>query len=431
MLFDSVTGQIESILGLHERSQDIGAIAFSPDGSILASAGGDGVIFWNMNDNAPIPTNLPSVGAVNTIEFSIDGSMLGYGDTEGNVHIWNVETNRVAKVAELGSWITAVKFSPDNTKLAVTTSDGTIVVWDIIDESVESETHFGPGYSVNDANFSPDSNLLVSGGDDRVIRLWDVQSSTELTTFQGDSTVETVIFSPTDAPLIASGNSDGTVTLWDVSANERVSEFGNSRVLDQSIVFDSTGERLVSLNDGVTVWNVEDETELFNIDIDYEWPINTVALNPSDDIIAFATIGDGVIYLWEGMSIENEPIVLGVHGSPVSAIAFNSEGNLLVTAGQNILKLWNLETHQLIYTNNSNSGEIADVDFNSDGSLLIFSKGSSFRILNVQDRTERVMLEANYGGIRSVDFSSDGTLIATAGYDGTIQLWGIASTCED
>jgi WD40 repeat protein len=425
ILIDAETKTIISTIDSQEQSEDIRALAFNPIGTILASAGGDGVVIWSRNNATLAAENYPFMGAVNAVEFSSDGSMMVYGDTSGRVYIWNLEENTVEIVMELGVWITDVSFRSDNSRLAVATIDGRVTLWNTDDNSLVISTRFGHGLSVNDAVFNSNGNFLVSGGDDRVTRLWDVLSETEVASFEGNSSVDVVLFSPETEHLIASGNSDGTISLWDTTSGTLVTEFGHSDVVEQDISFDPTGEFLVSVNNGITLWSVENGTSLMNIDVDTEWPINTVVYSPSGDAIAFSTIGTGTIYLWHPFGDSAEPIILGQHESLVSAIAFSPSGSLLVSGGQNILKLWDLETLQLIQTINQDLGEIADVDFSSDGSLLAFATGDSLRIVNIENQAEIISIEANFGGIRSVDFNSNDTLIATAGNDGTIQLWGV------
>jgi WD40 repeat protein len=429
VLFDRATGMVVSRLALQDRSNDIRAIAFHPDGSMIASAGRDGVSIWSFDQDTPIQVILPFSGAVNTVAFSPDGSMLGYGDTSGTVYVWDPEDDVVNPIAEAGSWVTDVAFSPDSTKLAAATADGTILVWDADSKSIVARTRFGHGESVNDIAFSPEGTYVASGGEDSFTRLWDIESGLELSFLEGDSRIEAVAFSPTDELLIASGGSNGTITLWDALTNVNISRMSNPRVLRQHIAFDPTGELLATVSVDVTVWNAALGEEVLNMQVDNDWPVYTVEYSPLGNVIAFATVGTGTIYLWQE-SADSQPVILGEHGAPASTIAFNPNENLLVTGGQNILNIWDLETHQLLQTWAWNSGEITDADFNSDGSLLIFSTGDTFRILNMEDQTELIAIKANFGGINSVEFNSDDTLIATAGYDGTIQLWGI-STAEE
>ena len=148
------------------------AIAFSPDGHVLASGDREGTVrLWDVGARRQIEV-LPADGPVTSVAFSPDGEVIAYSSgTDGTVRLWQVAAKQLLGILEMGnSWVRSVVFSPDGRFLAVGVGFQGLEVWDI---AVPQQVAIRPNGGTPDA-FSPDGRWLASTRVSTVL-LWDIR----------------------------------------------------------------------------------------------------------------------------------------------------------------------------------------------------------------------------------------------------------------
>jgi len=228
----------------------VNAVAFSPDGRLLACGCNKTVVLWDVTAPAR-PVQLASAahrGWVKAARFSPDGRLLATGAVDGKnpAILWNVaDPQRPERIAVIqpqrrdwarimielsASTVRAVAFSPNGQLLAtgggslvggqyVTGSSGFIALWDVTDPAHPVRTADPSGRlggQVYAVAFSPDGRSLAVGSEQPTVTLWDVADPTHsaaLTGHRGD--LRAVAFSP-DGRLLASCGTDKAVRLWDL-----------------------------------------------------------------------------------------------------------------------------------------------------------------------------------------------------------------------
>jgi len=198
-------------------------VTFSVHGKQAASAGFNAPIeIWGLATWQVVQTLAGHSDRVFGLAFSPDGTLLASGAGMGPsdvsdfvVKVWDVEQGREVHTLEghRGD-VHAVAFSPDGRLLASASTDYTVRLWDV--QSGELVHTLGHGDGLWDVAFSPDGRLLASGGVEHRVRLWDVASGRSLCSLPHGDEVMALVFSP-DGTLLASAGYDGVVYLWGVA----------------------------------------------------------------------------------------------------------------------------------------------------------------------------------------------------------------------
>ena len=182
-------------------------------------------------------------GWVNAVAFSPDGQLLASASDEGPFRLWDARTGALRDTLQRRSgWVNAVAFSPDGQLLVSASDDGTVKLWDAR-TGVLRDTLEGHSDWVKAIAFSPDGQLLASASDDGTVRLWDARTGALRDTFLGDSGwVRAVAFSP-DGLLLASTYDGKTVWVWNTSTGNVTEIFNNEKRVHE-LSFSSDGSYL-------------------------------------------------------------------------------------------------------------------------------------------------------------------------------------------
>ena len=231
-------------------------ITVSADGKWMAEGVGLDAKIWNIATGAEqfsLQHDLP----VNAVAFSPDGSHLATTDTEGGVQVWDLTTQTSSLKMNGGKAnLNAVSFSPDGTKIISAGEDNLVRVWDAQNGNLLF-TLKGHAYPITSLAYSPDGKWFVSGGVDNIAIVWDAENGDELTTLRGHTDVVWGVDVSPDGKQIVTASRDSTVKVWDVESGDELLTLSGHTGTAVSAVFSSDGSEIASASmDGLTyIWD--------------------------------------------------------------------------------------------------------------------------------------------------------------------------------
>ncbi len=320
-------------------------VAFSGDGRVLGSGGGDGAVrLW---DVAPPPSVTLSghIDGVSSVAYSPGGRVLASGDNDGTVRLWDMETRQPlgAPMTRHGEYA-KVAFSPDGRVLVSGGSDGAVWLWDAATRRPLGEPLAGDR-AIRILAFSPDGRVLIAGGGDETVRLWDVVTRQSLGELTGHGTeVYCVAFDP-DGRVLVSGGGDETVRIWDVATRQLIGELEGHNGWINSVTFSLGGRVLASAGyDGlVRLWDVATWQPLGAPLAGHTDQINGVAFSPDGQVLGSVGI-DGTVRLWDVATRQSLGAPLTGHNGAIIRVAFSPDGRVLCSGGRDgTVRLWDVD----------------------------------------------------------------------------------------
>jgi WD40 repeat protein/serine/threonine protein kinase len=442
LLWD-VTTRRTQLPALTGHTGFVNCVTFSPDGKWLASASADNTIrLWDITTGEPVGTPFNAhTDAVWSVAFSPDGKYLASTSADMSVRLWDTASHKVIGQPMNGHQdiVYSVAFNPDGKILATGSADNTVRLWDVATQQPIGEPFEGHTNWVSSVAFSPDGQFLVSTGADQTIFFWDVASGNPQVVLPTDHTnwIRQVSFSP-DGQILASASMDGTIQLWDVANAIPLGEpFAAHTDQVWSAVFSPDGNTLASggRDKNIILWDVQKDSVLETSRMQHGEIVASVAYSPDGKWIASAggnpldPASQNMIMIWDSESGETVA-KLQAHKAPISSIEFRPEGKLLASTSADLtVILWDMSTLQpLLPPIESHTDAVTDVTFSSDGKIFASSGEDGLIILwNVETQESIGQIINIQVGVLSLAFSPDGKSIASGNRDGTITIWDVAT----
>lgn len=225
----------------------INALAFSSDGTTLASGSADRTVnLWKVDSKIPRCSLSGHSSLIESVVFSPDGRTLASGSWDYTIKIWDIETGElIHTLGEHSGWIKSLAMSSNGLILASGSADKTIKIWDTNSLSVRTAL-CGHTAAIHTLAISPDGQILASGSSDKTIKIWNLCNGDVQLTLEGHSeAVNSVAFSPSGQILI-SGSADKTIKIWHLASGTVLYTLTEHSDSVTSIAINNQGNSLIS-----------------------------------------------------------------------------------------------------------------------------------------------------------------------------------------
>jgi WD40 repeat protein/DNA-binding SARP family transcriptional activator/class 3 adenylate cyclase len=436
---DAATGQ-RVLAPFRGHEGDVTDVAFSADGSKLATTGDDGWLkVWDPS-TGDLVARLQGSDRAFGPSFSADGSKVAAAWTDDTVQVLDLSTDRVVwtgNVVEGVDDLADTSLSPDGEHLAVTTALRNGAVFDLeTGEQAFKLTGTGGTFipSERGVSWSPDGRSIATTSADGIPRVWDARSGKLRFKLLGHTGfVESVAWSP-DSSRLVTGGTEGTVKIWDIG------KAGLREVLSLSaqemsggvrgVAFSADGTKVMAGGSAVKIWDVGPNGDAEWGDLPSVGFFGDVDFMPNGLRIVASSTNGARLKIWDvqtrkalrtialpfgcvgsldvspdGRAIAAGGGAAGCHGGDVDVMGGDVAGVWDAVNGEERFVVWD-------------SLDVNDVAFSPDGDQLVTAGWDrSATIIDRSGHTIRIL--SGYGvsaGLAKARFSADGRLVATVVY---------------
>ena len=408
--------------------KDLGVIrfwGFSPDGELLAVISEDVVRLFDLKSNRRVGELHGRQSGLTSLVFSPDGTLLATAGMDRTARLWDVKRER--ELATLGGHddsVYGVAFSADGGRLVTIGANGVAKVWDVpavLERNLLIRNSAGNGW----LRMSADERLLASADNEGTIHIWDRLNRTQIHSLQTGSLGELVglTFDPQGHRLAWASRT--TLGLFDLRSGQTntIPIDGNQGMFVGIGFSPANQEVMFSSRTNVMLCDLP-SMRLRPFALCQE-EVYSIAYSPDGTLLAFGHQG-GAVSLWDRKSGRNLSTTNQAHAEWTATVEFSRDGKWLASCGTLSINLWRVQRDGLTFskTLRGHAGYVPSIAFSPDGTRLVSGSGDyTVKLWDTAEGIELGTLHGHHCRVSGVVFSKDGRRIFSTGGDCDVRVW--------
>jgi len=291
------------------------SVAFTPDGTVLAAAGGNtedfAIHLWDVASGQSLGTLNGHTGIVWGVAFSLDGKLLASVSSDKTAKVWDWRTGTVIKSLDFPGEVVSVSFSPDGQNLAVGGVDEpqnqvqNAAIWTYSVDSWAAQVKFPEFLDIAALAYSPKGGTLIGGGTSRNVQVWRASDGAPVFTLSHAHQVSKAAISP-DGSTVATATcqtvansecTEGGVWLWDLPSGKLIKKLAGFPDIVENVAFSADGSILIAASRSgiLRFYTTSDYQSKF--ETTSPGGISALTLSPDGGLLATGS-NNGAVNLW-------------------------------------------------------------------------------------------------------------------------------------
>ncbi len=407
-LWNAETGECKRIF-VHPFVGKINCLCLTPDGKNIISGDENGIVFWNLHTGKPMKSY-----RIITQEKQ--------GKFTQKIHV----VNGINSPEKLMECIMAMSVPISGRIMISGGTDGIIRVWDTAEDICLKELK-GHTDVVSSVTVTPCGKLAVSGSWDKTLKVWNLETGKCLRTLHGHSDSISTVAVNAEGTLAISGSEDQIMKIWNIKDGKsfKSHEKHNDEVSTMKIASDGRFVISGSHDNTLRIWNLNTGESIHKLVGHLVW-VNNIRFTPDGKYIV-SNSTDSTLRVWDSKSGECINIIEDIHGlNDDFELTPDGEDAIDVGGDGKSLKVIKVVSGECLANLKGHTGEIRTMSLTPDGCLLV--TGGEDRVLKVWDlRSGNCLnvLEGHSETISTVKITADGRLVISGGVDETLRIWDI------
>jgi WD40 repeat protein len=436
-IWEIETGNCRHILTGHQGS--VLSCAFHPSQPVIVSGSGDQTLkFWDTTTGDCLQTWTGQNHHIWSIAFNPDGQILATGDGGGTIKLWHLGTGKCygALTGHIGL-IYSLSMSLNGQMMASSASDATVRVWDLqtgqCQRVLQEHTN-----DVFDVAFSPNGKTLVSGSFDHTVKFWDTQQWHCRRTWRGYSNGFCSAAELSEERLLT-GSSDGYIRFWDFKTGRCARQIRAHQGFAWSVAVSPTERWLATGGEdaAIKLWNLE-TSQCCKVLKGHLSAVRAIAFSSQGvsadpgELAGLLASGssDGTVKLWD-LSTGTCLRTFQGHRSRIWGLAMHPDGQMIASGSfDHTVRIWQHDREDCLQVLDGHTHWIWGVAFSPDGTKLATASGDhTIKLWDTQTWKCLDTLQGHISWVQAVDFSPDSQYLVSGSVDTTVKVWDLQKGC--